>query len=167
MIIILMGVSGCGKSTVGKRLASILRLPFLDADDLHPPDNIRKMTNGIPLDDRDREPWLQVLKSRLEEMKNQNGGILACSALKAAYRKVLYAGAGPNAKFIFLKGSRDVIRKRLTQRADHFMKEALLDSQFRDLEEPKDALILPIEGTPEDICSRILASLETEKIQKT
>ena len=166
-MILLMGVSGCGKTTVGKRLASAMNLPFLDADDFHSPENILKMKRGIPLDDRDRGPWLHVLKRKLEELRENGGGIMACSALKADYRRILREGAGPDAHFVFLKGSRDLILKRLKQRQGHYMKQDLLDSQFRDLEEPEDALILSIEEPPEILCSRILASVETYSRQKS
>ena len=165
-MILLMGVSGCGKTTVGKRLASAMNLPFLDADDLHPPENILKMKTGIPLNDKDRGPWLHALKSKLEEMRENGGGIMACSALKADYRKILREGAGRDAHFVFLKGSQDLIRKRLKQRQGHYMKQDLLDSQFRDLEEPEDALILSIEEPPETLCRRILEAVETVFIQK-
>ncbi len=158
-----MGVSGCGKTTVGKLLASAVNLPFLDADDLHPPENILKMKRGIPLNDKDRSPWLHALKSELEEMKKKGGGIVACSALKADYRKILREGAGPDAHFVFLKGSQDLIRKRLEERKDHYMKQDLLESQFRDLEEPEDALILSIEEPPETLCRRIPASIGTDR----
>ena len=161
MIIILMGVSGSGKTTVGKRLASLTNLPFLDADDLHPPENVLKMTQGIPLDDGDRTPWLQILKIELEVMKDEKGGILACSALKTDYRKILRAGAGPDVQFVFLKGPRDLLLNRLKQRQGHYMKEGLLDSQLRDLEEPKNALILNIEVPPKTICTQILAIYNT------
>ena len=155
-MIILMGVSGCGKTTVGKLLASCTNLPFLDADDLHPRENIRKMSEGLPLDDGDRAPWLDALKIELEKMKNRKGGIVACSALKADYREILRAGAGYDAQFVFLKGSRNLIHRRLKQRQGHYMKENQLEGQFRDLEEPEDALILSIEALPEEICRRIL-----------
>ncbi len=167
MIILLVGVSGCGKTTVGKQLASAMNLPFLDADDLHPPENILKMKAGIPLNDKDRGPWLHALKIELEEMRKKGGGIVACSALKADYRQILREGAGRDAHFVFLKGSRDLIRKRLEHRQGHYMKQDLLDSQFRDLEEPKDALILSIEEPPEILCRRILASIGTERKQNS
>ena len=159
VIIILMGVSGCGKTTVGKLLSSVMHLPFVDADDLHPPENVLKMSQGIPLDDNDRVPWLHILKDRLGEMRMKRGGIVACSALKADYRKILRAGAGPDAQIVFLKGSHDLLLKRLKQRQGHYMKEGLLDSQFRDLEEPEDALILSIEASPEAICRQILENI--------
>jgi gluconokinase len=126
-----MGVSGSGKSTVGAALAGRLRVPFEDADDLHPPENVAKMTRGEPLDDHDRWPWLERIGEWLVE--HADGGVIACSALKRKYRDQLRHHA-PGTEFLHLHGSREVIARRQASRPGHFMPGSLLDSQFAILE---------------------------------
>ncbi|TVR28953.1 MAG: gluconokinase, partial [Balneolaceae bacterium] len=145
MIIILMGVSGCGKTTVGKRLADKLDLPFYDADDFHPIKNVEKMKSGEPLTDADRHPWLATLAWEIEKWNQGDGAVLACSALKKSYRDILNPGTSDQVQFVYLKGSEEVILNRMQQREGHYMPAELLRSQFEALEEPEDALTVSIE----------------------
>ena len=131
-LVVVMGVSGCGKSTVGAALAQRLRVPFADADDLHPPANIAKMSAGEPLDDQDRHPWLEAVGQWLAE-HDATGGVMSCSALKHSYRDQLRSHA-PRVEVLHLHGSRDVIARRQASRPGHFMPASLLDSQFATLE---------------------------------
>jgi len=137
MIIILMGVSGSGKTTVGQLLANELGWPFYDADDFHQDANVKKMRSGIPLDDDDRDAWLTRLQSLIMECR-QNGrhAVLACSALKQKYRDRLQQDHAGAVQFVYLKGDLALIEKRLRTRRDHFMNPRLLQSQFDTLEEP-------------------------------
>lgn len=142
---VVMGVSGCGKSSVASQLASRSGGLFFDADDFHPPANVAKMAAGTPLTDDDRWPWLAALNSELKtQAQNGRPVFLACSALRQIYRDKLAEGL-PTLRFIYLKGSKELIRARMQAREDHFMPPALLDSQFATLEEPADALVVSIE----------------------
>lgn len=153
---IIMGVSGCGKSAVGSALASKLGWDFYDADDFHPPANIAKMKAGIPLDDADRAPWLAALHGLIAScLKANRPGVLACSALKERYRRQLLAG-NPNVQIVYLKGSYDLIWSRMAARAGHYMKPAMLQSQFDALEEPQDALVMGIAQPVDEIVGSIL-----------
>jgi gluconokinase len=135
VVVIILGVSGAGKTTVGKLLAQELRWAFYEADDYHPRANIDKMRSGRPLTDEDRKPWLKSLRELIEKcLKLNQNAVLACSALKRKYRR--YLRVGPEVQFVFLHGDRDRIAWQLKQRRGHFMKPELLDSQFADLEEP-------------------------------
>ena len=129
--LVVMGVSGSGKSTVGAALAQRMRVPFADADDFHPPENIAKMTAGHPLDDDDRYPWLEAIGEWLAE--HSDGGVMSCSALKRKYRDQLRHHA-PRVAFLLLQGTPEVIRKRQASRPGHFMPASLLSSQFATLE---------------------------------
>ncbi len=141
---IVMGVSGSGKSTVGKALAEKLGWDFFDADDFHPQANIAKMAAGIPLDDSDRTPWLAALSDQLfATLKAGRHSVLACSALKESYRKQLLNGK-EGVEIIYLKGSYDLLLERMSMREGHFMKPEMLKSQFATLEEPQNALVLDI-----------------------
>ncbi len=142
-IIVIMGVSGCGKSTVGKALASKLKIPFFDADDFHPTSNRLKMESGIPLTDEDRLPWLQTLSNLISEHAESTGVVLACSALKKSYREELI-GSNNRIEFVYLKGEYQLIADRMLKR-NHFMPKSLLESQFETLEEPDDAITIDIE----------------------
>lgn len=154
MILIVMGVSGSGKTTVGKLLADRLDYRFLDADDYHPHANIEKMKAGTPLTDGDRAIWLE----RLRDMLSGNDRIvMACSALKQAYRDVLMVGS--NVTFVYLKAERELIKKRFKERADHFMSPALIDSQFETLEEPGSALTIDAASSPEATVNEVVLVL--------
>ncbi len=153
-----MGVTGSGKTTVGSLLARQLRWRFADADDFHPKSNVEKMRLGIPLNDNDRRPWLERLRA---EIANQNAEgrnlVLACSALKEEYREMLTIG--PAVKFVYLKGSAEIIAHRLEARHGHFADEKILAGQFADLEEPDNAVAFDIAGTPEEIVTEIRKGL--------
>ena len=146
-----MGVSGSGKSTMARLLAHATGGDWLDADDFHSAENKARMAHGIPLTDEDRWPWLDRLHAKLREAAGNGKPLfLACSALKQKYRDRLIAGL-PQARFIYLKGSFELIRSRLGRRKNHFMHAGLLESQFADLEEPGDAIILDISRTEDQL----------------
>jgi gluconokinase len=141
---IIMGVSGSGKSEVGKALAEKLGWDFYDADDFHPPANVAKMASGIPLDDGDRAPWLTTLRDLIATSLKQNKpAVLACSALKERYRQRLLDG-NADVQLVYLKGSYDLIWSRMSARKNHYMKPHMLRSQFDALEEPRNALMIDI-----------------------
>jgi len=157
---IVMGVSGSGKTSVGKALAEHLGWDFHDADDFHPPQNVAKMAGGIPLDDSDRAPWLAALHDLISSsLMHNRPGILACSALKAGYRQQLLEG-NDSVQIIYLKGSHDLIWSRMSVRKDHYMKPHMLQSQFEALEEPKNALTIDISLSVDDIVQQILKHME-------
>jgi gluconokinase len=159
MIIILMGVSGSGKTTIGRLLARDLGWDFQDADDFHPPENIAKMSSGVPLTDEDRQPWLQSLHDLILDYIQQNRhAVIACSALKEIYRTGLQVNH--IVQFVYLVGSFELIRERLTSRQRHFMTTDLLASQFAALEEPQDVLAIDISAKPEEIVKAIRAAFE-------
>jgi len=158
MILLVMGVTGSGKTTVGKLLAQRLGWLFLDADDFHPAENIAKMKRGIPLRDEDREPWLTAIHAELLECAAKNkDAVLACSALKQSYRERL--GAGVELRICYLKGTYQEIGVRLQSRTRHFAGEGILAGQFADLEEPRDALVLRVSEPPEEIVGDVLRKL--------
>lgn len=155
MVILIMGVSGSGKTTIGEGLASELNWKFKDADEFHPAANIEKMRQGIPLNDDDRRPWLQALRQAIDEALQTNVNlILACSALKAAYRQVL-GEPSDQVKFVYLKGSFELIEQRLQQRQGHYMKANLLLTQFDALKEPTDAIAVEIDQSSSAIVQQI------------
>jgi gluconokinase len=159
VIVILMGVTGCGKTTVGARLAYDCGWEFHDADDFHPAENVAKMKRGAPLDDADRWPWLARLNAFLLESERQGKNlVLACSALKQVYRDRL-AGGCAAARFVLLDGDPELIRARLAARQDHYMNPKLLASQFAILERPPDALRLDAAGSPEALAGSIRKEL--------
>jgi carbohydrate kinase (thermoresistant glucokinase family) len=136
MVIVVMGVSGCGKTTVGRALAERLGRPFQEGDALHPPENVAKMASGTPLSDADRAPWLEAVAAWIDGQRRiGTGGVVSCSALKRAYRRVII-GERRDVRLVYLRGDRDAIATRLAARTDHFMPTSLLDSQFATLEEP-------------------------------
>ncbi|MEM7556943.1 MAG: gluconokinase [Cyanobacteria bacterium P01_A01_bin.84] len=164
MIILLMGVSGSGKTTVGKKLAQFLDCEFVDADHFHSQENVEKMRHGIPLGDADRIPWLKSLKTVIQQWITENKTVvLACSALKASYRQqfLLDSTTSKDIKLVYLQGSFELIRERLQQRQNHFMSEKLLRSQFDTLEEPLDAIVINISKSTEDIVTSIVKNIKT------
>jgi gluconokinase len=162
VIVVLMGVTGTGKSTLGKLLAHQLGWTFVEGDDFHPPANVDKMRQGIPLDDEDRKPWLDAIRHRLDQAARQGENVvLACSALKHRYQDYL-AGHAPEAvRFVYLFGSPEMIRQRLAERKGHFMNPALLASQFLDLEPPAPdhAIRVEINKSPTEIVAEIRGKL--------
>jgi len=153
---IIMGVSGCGKSTIGRLLAEKLDWDFLDADNFHLPENIAKMTAGIPLNDADRAPWLSALHRTLSStLKAGRHPVLACSALRESYRYRLCQG-NDGLKIIYLKGSYDVIWSRMIGRKGHYMTADMLKSQFDALEEPLNAMVMDVRLTPDEIVQKII-----------
>jgi len=156
MIIVIMGVAGCGKSTIGKLLAERLSLPFIEADDFHSNENISKMRSGIPLNDEDRYPWLRSLSHELQMHERNKGAVLACSALKESYRKILQEGLQEKIVWIYLEGDEQTLRERLKNRKGHFMHEELLKSQLATLEKPDYAYTFSITMKPEMIVDEIM-----------
>ena len=153
--ILVMGVSGSGKTTVGKAVAASLGSLFLDADDFHPPENLAKMAAGISLTDQDREPWLAEIASKLATLRTEGRSfVLACSALKERYRKVL-SQAAPGLVLVWLEGPPELIHERMLSRKHHFMPPALLESQLATLEPPECAIRLDVRETVTDLASRI------------
>jgi gluconokinase len=160
---LVMGVAGSGKTAFGQTLAKRLDWDFFDADDFHPPENIAKMSAGIPLDDSDREPWLAALAKLLDStLKAGKHPVLACSALKESYRQKLLNEQGGIA-IIYLNGSYDLIWSRLLARQGHYMKPAMLQSQFEILEEPKNALVLDISMTLEEMIVAVMEKMFREE----
>lgn len=155
MILIVMGVSGSGKTTIGRALAQELAWPFADADEFHPPANVAKMSAGQPLNDADRAPWLAAIRRQIDAWTvARQSAVITCSALKAVYREQLTGGRS-EIKLVHLHGDRALLLQRLAQRENHFMKASMLDSQLAALEPPKDALTVDIGATPTEIVREI------------
>jgi gluconokinase len=153
-----MGVAGAGKSTVGARLAAVLDWPFLDADALHPRENVEKMRRGVALTDADRDPWLTHVRKRIEDyVRAEQSAVVACSALRRAYRERLRID--PAVRFVFLKGDSALLLDRLNRRVGHFVKAPLLASQLHALEEPVDAVTIDAALPVDDIVKRIRVAL--------
>ena len=161
MMVIGMGVCGCGKTTVGRALARELNCEFLDADDFHPEANVAKMANGVALTDNDRWPWLDRLVDAMREPAANGGVVLACSALKEAYRERLRRGvsAPGEIRLVYLKGDAATIAPRLGSRSGHYMPASLLASQFAALEEPEDAIVVDIRQRADEQARQIAAAL--------
>lgn len=157
-IFVVMGVSGSGKSTIGKLLAEKLSIPYEDADDFHPEANVEKMASGEALNDEDRQPWLETLADLMADHQ-EKGLVLACSALKESYRTILNSKVGVPATIVYLSGSYELLYERMQDRKDHFMPPGLLQSQFRTLEEPAHAITVSVDQSIEDIVAEILDHL--------
>ena len=156
MVCIVMGVSGCGKSTVGEQLALRLGLPFYDGDAFHPAANIEKMSQGTPLTDADRRGWLATLATKLGEWEAAGGAILACSALKESYRTTLQSGTSSPIHWVFLDGPRELLLARMGGRTGHYMHPDMLASQLATLERPAYALTLSITAPPEELVQQVV-----------
>lgn len=155
-----MGVSGSGKTTVGRLLADMLHWQFIDGDELHPVANLEKMKKGIPLTDEDRMPWLASIRNRLLDLcQRGDSAVIACSALKESYRRYLLSGTN-NLRAVYLKGTFDLIEKRLKERKNHFFDAALLSSQFETLEEPQGVFTIDISLRPDRIAHIIRTKLD-------
>ena len=158
MVIVVMGPTGSGKTTIGTLLATRLAWEFIDADQFHSAANKAKMHQGIPLTDADRLPWLQAIHEQIAHwLAEKRNVVLACSALKQSYRDLLWSG--PEVRFAYLKGSYDLIHERLLARKGHFADEHILAGQFADLEEPADAVTVDISGSPGEIVDEICARM--------
>jgi gluconokinase len=163
VVIVLMGVAGAGKTTIGQLLAAQLHWFFADADAYHSPANVAKMRAGVPLTDEEREPWLETLRTLISGwIASGQNAVLACSALKHSYRERLRVGT--ETQFVYLKVSPEILRERLRARHGHYMTEKMLASQLATLEEPQHAIAVNGDGTPAEIVSEILASLKLAKL---
>lgn len=162
MSVVVMGVSGSGKTTVGKLLAERLDWQYQEGDALHPPENVAKMSAGTPLTDADRTPWLHRIAARIDGWRSHGeSGVITCSALKRAYRDII-VGDRPDVGLVHLKGSRELIGRRMAARKGHFMPTALLDNQFATLQEPtpeERAIVVDVDGAPDEIVDEILRRL--------
>ena len=165
MVLVVMGVSGSGKTTVGKLLAERLDWQYQEGDALHPPENVAKMSGGTPLSDADRIPWLHRIAGRIDEWRSRGeSGVITCSALKRAYRDIII-GNRRDVGLVHLKGSRELIGRRMAARKGHFMPTALLDNQFATLQEPsaeERPITVEIGGTPAEIVEEIVRRLQPE-----
>lgn len=162
MIVIVMGVSGAGKTAVGELLASQLGWVFHDGDDLHPAANVRKMSAGQPLTDDDRRPWLESIRALIHKLEVMGtDAIVACSALKEEYRELLLAGTR-DARIVYLRGTPTLIERRLRQRREHYFDVDLLASQFETLEEPKAAVVIDIDADLESVTAAVAQALSLE-----
>jgi gluconokinase len=166
MSVVVMGVSGSGKTTVGKLLAGRLGWQYQEGDALHPPENVAKMSAGTPLTDTDRIPWLHRIAVRIDDWRSRGeSGVVTCSALKRAYRDIII-GNRPDVGLVHLKGSRELIGQRMAARKGHFMPAALLDTQFATLQEPapeERAIVVDVGGTPPEIVDKIVRRLAERK----
>ena len=162
-VLVLMGVSGCGKTTVGELLAERLHWPYEEGDALHPPANVEKMRGGTPLTDEDRWPWLRAIAARIDQWRAAGeGGVVTCSALKRAYREII-VGDRPEVALVYLEGSPELIHRRMAARHEHFMPVKLLDSQFKILEEPgpdERPIVVDVALTPAEIVATVVKRLQ-------
>lgn len=162
MIIVVMGVAGSGKTTVGTMLAEAMDCPFLDGDSLHPAANVEKMTRGIPLTDADRAPWLAAIHARLlEAFRSGRSLVVGCSALRQSYRNTLAEGV--QITWVYLKGAEGLLQSRLQHRDGHYMKADMLASQFEALEEPSSAIVVDVAQSPDVIVEQVLAELHAAR----
>lgn len=166
-ILVIMGVSGSGKTTIGQLLSAELICSFIDGDDFHPPVNIKKMSSGEALTDEDRWPWLEILTDKIQEyIQQKQSMVLACSALKKSYREILCVER-ELVQFIYLKGNYATIVRRMQSRENHFMTKSLLQSQFATLEEPEDAIVVDISPSPSEILKSIRGLLHLKASPET
>jgi len=160
IVVVVMGVAGCGKSTVGPLVAEALGGDFAEGDQFHPPANVAKMSRGEPLDDADRLPWLRSMAEAIREWRMKDRPtVLACSALRQRYRDILADGSDGEVRFVYLRGTEATIGARLSARRGHFMPPSLLKSQFETLEEPADAILADVGPAPAEIVAGIVARL--------
>lgn len=162
MILVVCGVSGSGKTTIGKLLSEELGVPFFDADDFHSASNVKRMASGRPLNDAERQPWLETLANNLSDWQEEGGAVLACSALKESYRATLASRCGEDIRWIFLTGSEAMLAKRLASRKGHFFDSNLLGSQIEALEIPDYGWQIAIDSSPQEISNAILKRLRSE-----
>jgi gluconokinase len=166
LIVVVMGVSGSGKTTVATLVSAALGCQFQEGDDLHPASNVEKMRRGTPLTDDDRTPWLHKIADEIDDWRAKGeSGILTCSALKRSYRDIII-GNRREVTLVYLKGSYELIRRRLSERHDHFMPLALLDSQFATLQEPtpdEHAIVVDVSGRPAEIAAEIVHQLAVRR----
>ena len=160
MVLVICGVSGVGKTTVGRLLAEALEIPFFDADDFHPATNVDKMSAGNPLDDRDRRPWLDTLATNLSVWEEEGGAVLACSALNERYRTILGSRCGERIRWIVLHATEAVLADRMASRKGHFFGPKLLGSQFDALEVPDYGWLIDVQPSPQEIVNEILLRLQ-------
>lgn len=159
MAVVIMGVTGVGKTTIGKKLANLLNWPYYDADDFHPATNIEKMRQGLALSDEDRLPWLEALNTLIREsLRRGTSTVLACSALRESYRERLKRG-NEGVRFVYLCARPEVVQARLSERVGHFMNPGLLTSQFQILEVPSDAIHVNAERSPDEVVQEIIDAL--------
>jgi len=159
MVVLLMGVAGSGKTTIGRQLADELGWKFADADDFHPPANVAKMSAGIPIDDTDRAPWLAAIRRYMNaRLSAGENAVVTCSALKEKHRAVLLGGTS-DVKLVYLRGTREVLWSRISGRTGHFMKPAMLDSQLTALEEPVNAITIDIDQSPAQLIADIRSAV--------
>jgi carbohydrate kinase (thermoresistant glucokinase family) len=161
-IIYIMGVSGSGKTTIGKKLAAKMGVPFFDGDDFHSPANKEKMKRSIPLTDEDRQGWLTAMNNTAKDQARKTGAVFACSALKEKYRTILSSGITIPLYWVFLQGSFELIKKRMEERKDHFMPAGLLSSQFDALQIPDNCITIDISNSPDVIVEMILSQIEAK-----
>ena len=162
MLLVVCGVSGVGKTTIGRLLSEALKLPFYDADDFHPESNVEKMSNGIPLDDGDRRPWLDTLASHLSEWEKEGGAVLACSALKERYREILGSQCGERIRWIVLHANETVLADRMASRTGHLFDRQLLGSQLDTLEIPDYGWLIDVQPSPQEIVNELLMRLRNK-----
>lgn len=164
--LVVMGVSSSGKSTLGEAFAARYGWVYRDGDSFHPPQNVAKMSAGIALTDEDRWPWLRAIAAWLAEHREAGRhAVVACSALKRAYRDILVGGEPDEVRIVFLDGSRDLIGERMARRRNHYMPTSLLDSQFAALEPPSPderPVVIPVDATPDEMLRALVSALETE-----
>ena len=159
-IIIVSGVSGSGKTTIGQHLSNRVKMPFYDADDFHPEANIQKMKAGHPLNDEDRQPWLEAIANAMAGWEQGKGAVLGCSALKEKYRQTLEKGASEKIIWIMLEGDYELIKARMTKRKNHFFDPKMLKSQYKAYERPDYGYFFDVKNKPQEIVDAIVETLK-------